>query len=361
MSKEVDIKMLKAMAKAVNDSGLREDPIKVTGKAETIWESFCQAVEEINADGRFDELDQEVVEFYEAHTETGGGEEFDPDEVRERLSEMDIDELGAFVRENGLDVDFEEDADEGAVIDLIMEALETAAGGEADSGDGGVDVAEVEKRLIEMDRKTLKEFIKENELEIKVTAKMEDDDIRAAIRAAAGGGEEAAADEGIDMDELKGKLADMDRKTLKDFIKENEMDIKVTAKMDDDDIVTAILEIVEVATTAPGGGGTKPKAAAKKDTKAKVPGPSPGGTSAFGHKNDSMSGYIDECLLRGATIGEMSQGIVENFEGKTETQAVNKIMSHIRYLPPNKGVPIVFTMRPELSESHAVAITDEEK
>lgn len=115
---------------------------------------------------------------------------------------------------------------------------------EDDEDDEGVD-------LDELSRAELKKFIKENELDITVKKSMSDDDVRAAITEATSEEdddeeepedeepeEEEDDDEGVDLDTL-------DRSALKKFIKDNELSVKVTKGMSDDDIRAAIAEAAE--------------------------------------------------------------------------------------------------------------------
>jgi hypothetical protein len=109
--------------------------------------------------------------------------------------------------------------------------------------------------LDEMTRGELKAYIKENELEIKVKKSMDDDDIRSAIQEAIGDDEDPDEDDedpdeddddednipmDDDDDEEGDDLEDMSRKELKEYIKENHLEVKVKKSMDDDDIRSAI-------------------------------------------------------------------------------------------------------------------------
>lgn len=156
-------------------------------------------------------------------------------------NEMYNDELVA--RANGLLPLKGEDADEdGEDADVDEDATEDADedGDEAEVDEDEEDGEEDAVDLDELDRAELKTFIKDNELEIKVTTKMSDDAIRDAIRTAMGV-EDEEADEEDDEDEDDG-LDELDRAGLKKHIKDNELGIKVTTKMSDDDIRSAIRE-----------------------------------------------------------------------------------------------------------------------
>jgi len=92
--------------------------------------------------------------------------------------------------------------------------------------------------LAGMDRTELKQYIKENNLDVKVFKNMSDDDIRDAITAVSEPEEpegeepepEGAADE----------FDALDRTELKEYIKENKLEVKVFKNMSDDDIREAI-------------------------------------------------------------------------------------------------------------------------
>ena len=128
----------------------------------------------------------------------------------------------------------------------------------------------LEDQLAEMDRKALKAYIKEEELEVRVTKGMSDDDIREKITeqfdSATGADEGAedededdpvdtgdededddppAEDEDADADEDAVELSELDRKELKAFIKEQELDIRVLKSMSDDDLRQAIADSIE--------------------------------------------------------------------------------------------------------------------
>jgi hypothetical protein len=99
--------------------------------------------------------------------------------------------------------------------------------------------------LDDLDRAALKKLIKDESLEVKVTKGKSDDDLRKEIAEAMGAEaeeeepeeepeeEEEEEDEGVDLSEL-------DRKALKAFIKENDLEVKVLKSMSDDDLREAI-------------------------------------------------------------------------------------------------------------------------
>lgn len=131
----------------------------------------------------------------------------------------------------------------------------------------------------DMDRDQLIEYIEEKELDIKVTKKMDEDDIRAAIT-------EAEADP---EDEAEVDLDEMDREELIQFIEDNELEIKVTKKMDEDDIREAIAEAM--SEEEPEEEEEKP---AKKSTKSKA---------EEKPAKKSSKGDDEECPVKGGTFG----------------------------------------------------------
>lgn len=130
---------------------------------------------------------------------------------------------------------------------------------EAEDLDEPEDEEPEEIDLDEMDRTELKKHIKENELGIRVTQKMSDDDIREAIAEASEEPEESEAeepeeDEEPDEDEVD--LDELERPALKKLIKEQELGIKVTQGMSDDDIRAKIVEALEEDSEEPEEGET---------------------------------------------------------------------------------------------------------
>ena len=107
---------------------------------------------------------------------------------------------------------------------------------EAEADEEEAEESSVEEDVAELTRAQLKKYIKDNELDVKITTKMSDDDIRTAI-VEAWPDEEEAEEEAEDEDD---GLDELDRSGLKKHIKDNSLEIKVTTKMTDDDIREAI-------------------------------------------------------------------------------------------------------------------------
>jgi hypothetical protein len=101
------------------------------------------------------------------------------------LDDEDEDEDEDDLDEDGVDEDDEEEEDEDE---------------EDDEDEDEDEDDEDEDDLDEMDRKELKAYIKENELDVKITKKMDEDDIREAISSA--GDEDEDDDEDEDEDDL---------------------------------------------------------------------------------------------------------------------------------------------------------------
>lgn len=93
----------------------------------------------------------------------------------------------------------------------------------------------------DMDREELKEYIAENDLDVRVKKSMEDDEIRDAIR-------EAVNESSTTDDETGAAESDefdaMDREELKEYIADNDLDVRVKKSMEDDEIRAAIREAV---------------------------------------------------------------------------------------------------------------------
>jgi hypothetical protein len=111
----------------------------------------------------------------------------------------------------------------------LVAAIIEAQGGEGEEEEDDEEDDEDEVDLSEMDRSELKSFIKENELEVKVTKKMTDDAIREAIEEAMGEEEE---EEDEDEDDEEGDNYDeLALKDLKEECENRELDSKGTKKL----------------------------------------------------------------------------------------------------------------------------------
>lgn len=204
------------------------------------------------------------------------------------LSIMDMEELLAFAEESDINIEVDDDATEDDVraalaAFLYGEEPEEVAEEEGRTETTETDPEEEEIDLDSMNRSELKTFIKERELDIKVTKGLSDDDIRLAVLEALtkeaepeAEPEEEPEEERLEVEpetepeEPEEPVADqfdgMDRTELKIYIKENELPVKVTKNMSDDNIREAIrqaeaeaVEPEEPEEGAEAGGGSDKK------------------------------------------------------------------------------------------------------
>lgn len=87
-------------------------------------------------------------------------------------------------------------------LDPEMVGAEDDDDEDEDVDDDDLDDDEDEVDLDEMDRKELKAYVKEEELDVKVTKKMDEDDIREAIAEAEGDGDDDDDDDDDEMEEV---------------------------------------------------------------------------------------------------------------------------------------------------------------
>lgn len=92
------------------------------------------------------------------------------------------------------------------------------------------------EELQTFDRKELRTIVKEEELDIKVTAKLKDDDLREKIAEAL----EIDMEEEEEDEEEEADLESMSRAELKAYIAENELDVKILRKDKEADIIEKI-------------------------------------------------------------------------------------------------------------------------
>lgn len=109
---------------------------------------------------------------------------------------------------------------------------------------------EEEEETVDLDslsRAEMKQFIKDNELGIRVLTKDDDDTLREKIKAALPEEEEEEEEEEESEEEEEEEedtvdLSELDRNELKAFIKENNLEVKVLKKDSDDDVRSKIAE-----------------------------------------------------------------------------------------------------------------------
>jgi len=179
----------------------------------------------------------------------GHGKGSDDNELQDLLDELEdldeIDELKDFVEENDLKVKIKRKDDEDDVKAKIIEELEDKLG--SDKGSDDSDLQDLLDELEDLEGvDDLKDFVEENDLDIKVKrkdVKNDEDEVKAKIEAALvkklggkGGGDNQLQDL---LDELE-DLDDMDE--LKDFIEENDLKVKIKRKDDEDDVKDKITD-----------------------------------------------------------------------------------------------------------------------
>lgn len=137
--KNKELKEMLKMAKELNDLELTGDPIDVDeDDIDALKEEFIQAIEEIDDDGKIDDVEEEIIDFYEALIDTGGkkekdegkddGDEFDADECREEIEDFSVKEMKEYVEENDLDIDSKvKKSTLEDVVDEVVEAMEEKA------------------------------------------------------------------------------------------------------------------------------------------------------------------------------------------------------------------------------------------
>ena len=265
--KKPDIKDLKKMAKALNETELTDAIDLDTDDVDELAEGFVSAMEAIDDAKKGDEVPKKIITYHnnlfdyvenlaknKNEGEDNMTEETNWDELLDELTEMEFKEVKKFVKENGLDFkvnkkDWEEDEDEVAeqIIELMKsQATETDAGGNDD----------LETQLNDMDYKAFKKFVKENKLDVKVKKASFDDDHDELTEKVVSlmGGSSTETEETIEFDEdaLTEELEDYDVKQIKAYIKDNGLEYKVkksTWEDDPDDDVAAIVALMKAKST----------------------------------------------------------------------------------------------------------------
>lgn len=197
----IDMKMLKKKAKALNKLGLLEDPLELDQDFETLSDDFVDSMVEIDDDGKLDQVPTGLVEFHEKLLKQVDSDNV-TDEIKEKelqdtledaldeLEELDeIEELEEFVEE--YEIDFDIDGDE-EVEDLKDKIIKIIRGGSS-KGDDDKELDQIEskkaklkKKLKKMDFRELKNYVRENELEVKVKKKKMDEAIEAIVETTIG-------------------------------------------------------------------------------------------------------------------------------------------------------------------------------
>jgi hypothetical protein len=138
----------------------------------------------------------------------------------EDLDDMDKKELKALVKDKELDIDGYRKMDEDDLREAVKEALSSEGSGDDDDDDDDDDADDLD----EMDKKELRALVKSEELDIDGYRKMDEDDLRSAIRLARG--DEDKEEAGKDEDSDSPDFDEMDEDELREYIEENEIDTK---------------------------------------------------------------------------------------------------------------------------------------
>ncbi len=152
---KINKRVLIKHAKALNDLDLLDEPVEVKGDVETIKGDFMDAVEEIDDADQLDEIDDDIIDYYESlvDADKGGGDddgkdddddkkddkkskrsrsrsrsrgkkeekpEFpDLEDLEGELEDMDYDGLCDYAEENKIEIDY--DAEDDDIIDSILD------------------------------------------------------------------------------------------------------------------------------------------------------------------------------------------------------------------------------------------------
>lgn len=137
------------------------------------------------------------------------------------------------------------------------------------------------------------------------------------------------------------ELNEYDKEDLKAFIRKEFLPVRVTSRMDKEYILEAILKAMK----------NKKKAVIEKLLQKK---------SIFGHKEGTVKAFLDERFYKGSIMEEMAKDIVLKSFADTEDDAYRIIKDHIDYLPSEKGIILMLTLKPNPIKNHVVAMFDRE-
>ncbi|MGD9156868.1 MAG: hypothetical protein PVG39_00540 [Desulfobacteraceae bacterium] len=341
MAKKVTLEELKKNAKALNKLELTDESVDTdTDDSEELAEDFMNAMEEIDDDGKTDEVDKKIIKFYVRVMDQFDGEskgEAGGDDLRDELEDMEIKEVRAYIKENDLEIKTKVTKKNlSKVIDEIMKLSSksgNAKGGtkDAKSAAGDFDRDELEETLTDMEYKEVKAYIKDNGLDIDMPKKKawEDEsediieEILDAMEEKAKSGDAGDAGGKFDRDTLEEELGDMEYKEVKAFVKENGLEVDLPKKKDwEDESEDAIEEILDAmeekaestkSNKANKGGKGKGKAA-DKDKSGKLP---------KGMRKDSLPAKIYEKLQK----SEMSIMDIAKLIGKEKKKDADKCIN----------------------------------
>lgn len=271
-----DISKIKKYSRVLNKLGLHEHKIDLKEKDhKELLRAFMLSMQRIGDLSLDSQIDEEIFNFYDqeclSYAENQGNDteesgEFDRDEVESELYDYDFEEIENYIAENEIEISTALDSDtfgdnQDDIIAEILDFMEAReAGKEVDAPHENECIcaeAEAKSKLMDLDFKALKNHIKDNpELKKKFgIIKMADyKSKREAIineiidiefgASAALEGENKSDDIASGLHE---KLYKMDYKSVKAFLKENELKIKIILRnwTNPDEKEKIILEIVE--------------------------------------------------------------------------------------------------------------------
>lgn len=206
--------------------------VKLTGTVDikTGAKALLRLKEDTGQDG---EYRPNVAKIMKLGADTGSDEE-EPEEEEEESEEeeeeegVDLDELS---RKELLAINKDQELglktrsmDDDALREAIREALSDETEEEEEEPEEEEEEEEEEEDTVdlsELSRAELKKFKTENNLDVKVTTKMSDDDIREAISEALGGGDDAEEEE--EEEEGGDNYDELDPDTLKQECKDREL------------------------------------------------------------------------------------------------------------------------------------------
>ena len=232
MSKEIDKKELAKHIRNLNKKKLCEK-IKTTGDIEDLKEDFITAIEDIDDDGKIGNVPNDIIDYYESilpEEDVEDDENGEDEELEDKLVNMSLKELREFAKDKKLDIgritkrNMEEKVEE--IIDLLEEQEEDDGDDDSPEFDADALLAKLE----DMDIKEVREFAKENDLDIgRITKRNLDDKIEEIIDAMEEKAEEQEEED--DGDDDSPDFYSMDEDELFDFCDEN--DIPLTARQEE--------------------------------------------------------------------------------------------------------------------------------
>lgn len=142
-----------------------------------------------------------------------------------------------------------------------------------------------------------------------------------------------------DMEDIEFKLIEYSKEDLKVFVKKEHLSLYITSRMGKRFILEKVLLLIK----------KRNEERIKKSLQKK---------SLFGHLKGTVEACLDELIYEGSTIKEMSQGLLEESLVDTIKESVKTVKDYIEYLPREKGIVVILTMKPDPIENHAVALFD---